>query len=140
MRKTKKEIIDETVAFYEEDPTRRALDNHGLKCQYITADGRNCAVGRCLTDEVLEEIENSCGNLNFMGVGPLMKHNDRGDSMFREEYRGHGVSFWVALQTFHDGVSYWNTVTTATSAGERARYVTKLHAEWDNVPGLEEQS
>lgn len=47
------EIINETVAYYSEDTSRRGITYTGfgdLKCVYITAGGQMCAVGRCLIE------------------------------------------------------------------------------------------
>lgn len=59
--KTKLEIIEETAAYYCEDPSRRAYNRVNMfafepTCQYITLDGRRCAVGRYLLNP--REIEN----------------------------------------------------------------------------------
>lgn len=58
------EVINDTAAFYIEDPSRRALNQHG-KCVYRTEDARRrCAVGRYMTDEQVvraQEVERSNG-------------------------------------------------------------------------------
>jgi hypothetical protein len=52
----RKEVLEETLQFYWEDPERRAVSGNG-NCQYITDDGRKCAVGRLLSDEQCKELE-----------------------------------------------------------------------------------
>jgi len=93
--KTKLEIIEETATYYSEDTSRRASTN-GM-CEYLTLDGRMCAVGRCLIDP---------GAVVGGGAEAILGENGA-DKLLKEEYRGHDVNFWVYLQLFHDG-NYWD--------------------------------
>ncbi len=95
---TKIEIIEETVAFYTEDPSRIALENR--RCKYLTSDGRKCAFGRCMTDEALEEYG------EFGQIVTILEENlPEGttlDSLLKPEYQGHDALFWRDLQSLHD--------------------------------------
>jgi hypothetical protein len=102
--KTENEIIKETVEFYWADPAgRRAASD--IACEYLTADGRMCAVGRCLTPEHAtraSDILCSASALPGLLCTPL-------DELLRPEYRGHSVNFWSNLQTLHDDDLSWRT-------------------------------
>ena len=90
MQKTKIEIINETRAWYEGDPSRRSMSPYGI-CQYLADDGRTCAVGRCLIDP------------NVPNGSVFDVWDDRSiDEDMKPEYRGHSRSFWEELQNFHD--------------------------------------
>lgn len=49
--KTKTQIIEETANFYNSG-NRAAVETENTTntCEYLTKDGRMCAVGRCLID------------------------------------------------------------------------------------------
>jgi len=115
MIKTKKEIIDETVAYYCEDVSRRALRSGN--CCYITDDGRMCAVGRCLTQEGLEQYNNCTFGYNNEML-PYLK----------EEYQIDDDYFWEDLQYLHDKKWYWDDIGL-TKQGEE--YVELLHSKYD---------
>ena len=100
--KTKLQILKETFNYYNEDVSRRAINNTN-GCDYLTEDGRMCAFGRC-------EIEHS---LDFNGMGGVHSrfHNeDEMNDALKEEYRGHSMEFWADVQSFHDdfNVLYWD--------------------------------
>jgi len=92
------EIIDETVRYYSEDLSRRAYVK-GLGCQYLTEDGRMCAVGRCLGN--VEEIARHY-NAGYMVC------NIFESVKFKPQYRGLNVEFWNDLQSLHDPCAYWD--------------------------------
>jgi hypothetical protein len=101
--KTENEIIKETVEFYWADPKRRAVTDLG--CEYLTLDGRMCAVGRCLTPQHAKRAQGlMCG---VDQLPDLLKATL--DEMLQPEYRGHSVDFWTHLQALHDGPQVWNT-------------------------------
>ena len=92
--KTKIEIINETVAYYSEDPLRRGLFRG--YCQYITIDGRMCAVGRCMIDPRTESPDAQIGQI------------ERFERKLKAEYRGYTKRFWGELQRLHDVSEHWN--------------------------------
>lgn len=101
--KTKLEIIDETVKYYSEDISRRAVLDMGC---YYWMQGKMCAVGRCLIDpEAIQKLieEKGYGDTD---VGTLSGVTDFQSSL-KEEYRGHDLNFWKSLQIFHDENSNW---------------------------------
>lgn len=104
VQKTMLEILDETVAYYSEDLSRRGINSEGL-CVY-EAEGRYCAVGRCLIDpKKFQEAIKNAGSAT--AIIYLKEKNLFNDSMFKEEYRGHPIKFWRNLQTLHDTKEFW---------------------------------
>jgi hypothetical protein len=112
--KSKIEIIDETVAYYSEDPNRRAVVM--TTCKYRTPDGRMCAFGRCMTEESLELYGDFQGGVMRL----LLKCYDRPlsdvillttviNTPLKEEYQGHELTFWTNIQRLHDDFDYWNS-------------------------------
>lgn len=100
--KTKIDIINETVAFYSEDVTRRSGDS--FNCSYRNKNGNKCAVGRCLTEKsldfIFEEELNGEAMLDILG---------KREVEFKPEYSHiKDVGFWQDLQNLHDRSSYWD--------------------------------
>ena len=97
--KTKLEIIEETIAFYTEDISRRSVDEFG-NCQYVSENGNVCAFSRCCIDPAsLKPYEGYVSNriLSKLGFDCL-----------KPEYRIEDVWFWNRLQNFHDSSKNWN--------------------------------
>lgn len=94
------EIIDETVAFYSADTSRRSV-NQGT-CVYQNSMGNQCAFGRCMTPEdVIERINDT---------KPVEELADMGNSidyLLQDKYQGQTVSFWEDVQRLHDNSNYW---------------------------------
>lgn len=102
---TKLEIIEETAAFYNKNNRGTAYPNGtGALCEYLTKDGRMCAVGRCMIAPKNDMIGSICtvnANLLRDNLGGL-------EAALKPEYRGHDIDFWMKLQGFHDNVAYWD--------------------------------
>lgn len=102
MKKSKVEIIQETVDYYSADPnTRRAKNEHG-DCVYINSCDQMCAVGRCmvnprLAEGIMASYQDMVSNLNTRGH----------QQVFKPEYEGHPAEFWQTLQNLHDFNFYW---------------------------------
>ncbi len=98
MQKTKLQIIDETVKYYSSDPRKRAV-TQGL-CEYLTSDGRKCAMGRC--------CRNPGSLLQGTSYDIFKKYGDETQKIFFPRYQGHGEEFWSELQSWHDNLGNWN--------------------------------
>jgi hypothetical protein len=106
-QKTKLEILEETVAYYSENTTRRSVfinDAGDEFCRYVH-EGKYCAVGRCFTDEVKADpdaffVEGVSAHRLIVDVGER--------TLFKPEYRGHNIAFWERLQSLHDGDVFWD--------------------------------
>lgn len=103
MAKSIIEIIDETVAYYKENP--RGLNDSGVLCVYYNEKTKAmCAVGRCAIDPKKLEAYSYSVDENI-------------DKYLKEEYREHDFRFWSDLQHFHDnsGISKNGTLETIGS-------------------------
>jgi hypothetical protein len=132
MQKSIREIVEETRQYYTEDPSRRGIGNGGdfERCLYIAPEtGNKCAVGRCMRPEVLERIAGAsklddlvsrkehadyCGADASCIAKRYVNHTEYAqqdyvplDTVLREEYRGHPMDFWLALQMWHDSAMVW---------------------------------
>jgi hypothetical protein len=122
MRKTKKEIIDETAAFY--NLTNRSVERKN--CKYNGPDGNKCAFARVCSDQGLKLlIEGNRAEPNLLSFSEkkLLKPEYLGNN------HGQGLSnFWNEIQALHDEESNW-TETGLSEKGESV--VEKLHYNWD---------
>ena len=100
---TAKEVLDDTVKFYSEDPLRRAvLSDAREDCVYTDHEGNHCAVGRWL----MEEYQDYNWVYNQDSVSDLF--DDEHTDFLVPEVRDLPFDFWVELQCFHDNVCNWD--------------------------------
>lgn len=139
MRKTKKEIIDETYAFYTEDPSRRGWDPQKEECVFVAAGGQRCAIGRCLTLQSARDAQDA-GAYNLATIATMCAT----PAEFQESYKGHEDAFWAVLQDFHDYGELWagaHDVCTPEAEerrkGRRERWLANAHVTWDHVIGIQ---
>lgn len=100
MSKTTKQIIDETISYYQDHP--RCIDEVG-QCVYLDkTTGNKCALGRALKDEYMEDALNVAGDAES-----LQDNIDDLDELVMAEYQGHSLEFWSELQSCHDSARYW---------------------------------
>lgn len=120
--KTKIEIIQETVAYYSEDPSRRGTDRQGNFCAYLTEEGNMCAVGRCM----ISPSTQMAGSIRTLSRddAPVILEEE-----LKPEYRGHVPSFWSNLQDLHDRRFHW-TDTGLSKKGEEC--VARLLKAYSN--------
>ena len=117
---SKADILQETLEFYSQDPTRRAAKDKD--CHYLMDDGtgRRCAVGRCLsgsakTDDDISKYYAGCKGLAAKYGGGSI------DNLLAPQYRGFSIDFWVNLQDLHDIQENW----TDTGLSERGLSAVK---------------
>src|SRR3990172_10153560 len=105
---TKLEIIEETVAFYGEDTTRRAADKSG-RCFYKINEN-SCAVGRCFDKNYYQydELSRQLGVIDDVVETLKLLPGSAFQNIFKEQYSGHDIVFWRSLQMFHDKEDNWN--------------------------------
>jgi hypothetical protein len=104
--KTKHEIIDIIASSYTSKTRAMTGKNH---CQYITEDGRKCAVGMFMTDEGLEFSKGL--DLSATGINRRLFNEQRRnlDDILIKEVRGHELLFWDEMQNrLHDKETYWD--------------------------------
>lgn len=97
---TKNGIINQTVKFYSEDPSRRALNENG-GCVYRNDEGNKCAVGRCFNEK----------KANFLSDLDAKSYDKEYclDNHLKKKYKGHSIEFWDDLQGLHDSSYCWNS-------------------------------
>ena len=97
-------ILDETIAFYGEDTSRRAMNNYG-SCMYKTEDGKQCALGRKMLPDInFTSIEGqSASSLNTR----MINEDKNLDDLLQEDCRDLPVGFWQRLQEIHDNHDIW---------------------------------
>ena len=90
---TKLELLENTIAYYSEDTSRRALEENG-DCQYLTACGNRCAIGREMRTDALDEIKNE----SIDGVMHLLP----------KRLQAMGEKFLTSIQNLHDTSHFWD--------------------------------
>jgi hypothetical protein len=125
MRKTKREIIQETAEFY--NAKNRAVRSHmgcDMVCVYFDPEtGNKCAVGRCLNLPNVSIVDLKGYVDIFTGsIGSRVL-----EDILMEEYKGHLPQFWDSLQSLHDREDYWNA--EGMSEEGKLKY-EKLLKEW----------
>lgn len=96
--KTKLEVINETVEYYSQDVSRRAIRPDGYSCSYYTESGNMCGVGRCLEDPIA--FKHSYSNASYL-------LDLYGFQILKEEYRIMDTLFWRDIQILHDYTPNW---------------------------------
>ena len=90
------EVVNDTCKYYAEDfSNRHAYDQVSGVCQYLTEDGRKCAVGRLLDipseHPAWTSLAGSSGLFNYYGK-----------KILPERLRAIPINFWGRLQIMHD--------------------------------------
>lgn len=114
------EIILDTVDFYHKNENKRAVSMGD--CQYLTEDGRRCAVGRYVLDEhieAIEAVEGDFGGSDYESVCSLLGVETL-DSYMKEEVRGMPRKFWTTMQDLHDRDECWAVGKGLTHLGKNA--------------------
>lgn len=124
---TKFEIINETLAFYSEDVNRRAIKKTGNYCEYLTEDGKKCAVGRCMTSEALNEYGDYMGTIDSLIIEDPKQINL--DDLLEEKYRGHEEEFWSNLQRIHDKPENWNEAGLTFEGMNNVEKIKEMYKE-----------
>ena len=107
--KSHKQILDETVEYYRTNP--RSFDENG-DCQYYTAAGCVCAIGRLAKNA--EEMQKATEGATFKGF--MFK-------FLEPEYQGIDYDFLFHLQLLHDDDKNWQLHEN----GQKLTQTGKLH-------------
>jgi hypothetical protein len=99
---TAHQIIDETVAFYSEDTSRRSYNSDINNCLYLGPNGTKCAYSRCWKEGVYSP------DMEQKTPHELSIHGYEPDSIVQEQYKGHSDEFWFNLQQLHDDTNCWD--------------------------------
>jgi hypothetical protein len=118
-RMTAIELIDETVAYYSQDTSRRAVDKNGF-CEYKIGD-KMCAVGRCVLKKKNTRLAGGVNNICKAG------HKINLESILKAKYKGLPQLLWIEIQSIHDVCSYWDNNGLTTEGQKR---VNELKDKW----------
>lgn len=118
------EIIDETVAFYSEDVSRRSLE--GGRCIYLSSTGAKCGVGRCMNEEGLKQFGGSVDSVGSLVCEKAMFDENIFDDYLQEQYHGQNLNFWGEIQLFHDISKNWNSSEITDAGIQQARELRSL--------------
>lgn len=114
---TKLELLENTVKYYSEDTSRRAVvkcKGGATECMYTTDKGNHCAVGRWLQDnyKTTDWYQNTgCSAddlLNGYTDGSYESVQYEVDDLFIEGVRHIPAWFWMDLQQLHDNDAFWD--------------------------------
>lgn len=114
--KTKLQIIQETADYYSADPSKRAVNDGN--CYYFSPDEQKCAIGRLSKiPKKLEDVSRA-----YYTIEELLPARFSDKQIFKKDYQGHEVKFWMDLQNFHDSNKFW------TKTGLSAKGRNKLES------------
>lgn len=122
---TKIEIINETVQFYNSDPSRRAIEQN--TCKYLADNGNKCALGRCFTEDAIAKLGNYQGSVTTL-VYDLNLQEEDFQLLLKEEYRGHSINFWSNIQKYHDHYYFWGN-KDVVAREQHVNFMLKYYTE-----------
>jgi hypothetical protein len=94
--KSQKQFILDTLLPYKNNPATCAID--GVKCTYLTEDGRKCAVGKHMKKGKWQNsIKSPCGLDSSFGLDNILKK--------RAVEQGFTIFQWSSIQMYHDYVA-----------------------------------
>ena len=101
---TKLEIIDELIVNgYAKNPKTRGQNPSKTNCIYHNLEtGNRCAIGKCITEECIDEVGRFEGSVTTLEGYVLSQYNKTLDDIMIEKYRGHDSGFWALVQIYHD--------------------------------------
>lgn len=103
---TKEEFLLDTLEYYTADTTRRAVSETGF-CRLKTIDGRKCALGRFIPDEIYDEA------FEKFTVGDLIEGRILNDEIIDLDKQ-----FLIKVQGLHDLYGNWYTEKGITELGK----------------------
>jgi hypothetical protein len=125
IKEQKLKLLEETVNYYEQDPSRRSIDDDekGYNCAYRIKceDGtvKKCAVGRLIPDHLYDS------SIEGYTVADLYNEEEMLHKVLPKKYSKLGYEFLNILQQLHDFDNYW----TGSQAGVyRALKISNMKA------------
>lgn len=114
-----KEVLLETIHTYTSN--NRGYDEDKAMCVYETNDGKQCAVGRCMTQNGIAYGKHLVDTGKLSAVASIHKRHPLGiDTYLKPEYQGLRIEFWEALQNLHDTARNWDDRGLSKLGKERA--------------------
>jgi len=100
-------LVKETIYYYNYG--NRSVE--GTHCKYQSNTGNMCAVGRCLTEQALNDFHDHEVAKTFAIISLpefITEKYSSFDSMFQEKYQGIHVQVWSFMQSLHDEDINWD--------------------------------
>jgi hypothetical protein len=99
-------FLEETASFYNLANRSTQLvklynNKEDMRCVYRTSDGRSCAIGRHISDELAIELDKF--------PDPSISHSEILDKL-PDELKNLGKHFLFFIQDLHDRKSYWSEI------------------------------
>ena len=113
---TKKDFLDNMIAYYSEDPAHRRATNGEGACSYHRDDGNRCAVGRWIPDEMYTS------GMEGVSVGDHFVF-----SRLPEKLKNLGEDFLTDIQGLHDGDRFWNSNGLSPAGEKRVASIRRDH-------------
>lgn len=119
---TRRELIENTAAFYNSNNWSAIEGPQSWECKYLTEEGKSCAVGRWMTPEAQERFKapytggvtdvitvlSKEVTTHYIYELSPEKRSEVFDNVLIEEAWGHPYAFWIELQAFHDNDLHWS--------------------------------
>ena len=116
---TRQELLENTIAFYSEDVTRRAFDEGAGGCMYQTEDGRNCAIGRELKSPSTFGVATNSSTSGISCFALMSELPKRLSSM--------GAGFLCEIQVLHDCDLHWDTYGLTLMGEDKVNTICSRH-------------
>ena len=94
-----KKFVLDTLLPYKNNPTICGWNKSEGLCEYLTAEGNKCAVGKHLKEK--PEWQGYIGNIEGM-VDSLDKRDMQLDDVLKDEAKGIPIKVWKSMQRWHD--------------------------------------
>ncbi len=88
-------VLNETISFYNSDNIAMGGDK---SCMYITPNGKKCAIGRLISDDLASSLEEVHSNKTLIDIFELLP----------KEIQELDKEFLSDLQMLHDYPSNWD--------------------------------
>lgn len=118
-----KEILEDTVAYYGKNPSKRRSTVEGKGCRYLSPDGRMCAAARLLTPKGLElahTLEGESANTVIIRKGARLKNK-----YAALKNQGDFARFLGVIQNLHDCEYHWGNSGLSEEGKEEVDCITE---------------
>lgn len=117
--RTRQELLDNTIKRYAQTPKKRATNYHG-GCDYLTKDGRRCAIGAELTELQAKKLEQKGGEIGEYGITSLFEY-------IPKRLKIMGLNFLLDIQGLHDTHEYWDSEGLTEEGQSRINYIKEYY-------------
>jgi len=115
------EFLQDFIDTYVADPSKRAATKTGT-CQYLTEDGRKCAIGRHILPGTYNE------RCETRGVSLVLCEMSE---MFPDWMKKLNRKFLAQIQIFHDNNRFWNNCGLSPNGSHALRILKRGAKELD---------